>query len=72
MMLDVAGYDFSKETDLKARLWEKMSRVVTKQKTAREEISFDSLEDSRKPKTAAVKKNDSIAPPVRENRGKSK
>jgi len=75
-MLDAARFDFSKETDIKSLLWEKMSAVVTKQKTAaREEVSFDSLNDSKKPKTAA-KKNDGITPPapVRENpeKGKSK
>ena len=38
-MIDHERFDFSKESDLKARLWEQMQQRMT----ARSEVSFDSL-----------------------------
>ena len=70
-MPDEARYDFSRETDIKERLWEMM-----KQKTIvkREMISFDEIEGTgTKPRRPAVNKTAGAGKPhPANNREKSK
>ncbi|MDR2557980.1 MAG: hypothetical protein LBC86_00315 [Oscillospiraceae bacterium] len=73
-MLDTARFDFSKETDIKAKLWEKMTQIALAKSPARKEVTFDDLDDSRQSKNIK-KKDDGLLLPTRErdnsDKGKS-
>ncbi|MCL2217167.1 MAG: hypothetical protein FWB91_09140 [Defluviitaleaceae bacterium] len=44
-MLDDPRFDFSKETNIKSLLWEKMAQIAANN-LSREKISFESLDNS--------------------------
>jgi len=74
-MLNEARFDFSKETNIKESLWEKMAEIAAKKTISREEISFEGLDsDVGKDGRAKIAEGNTLAvePQASKNRGKSK